>query len=62
MTIALIITAVLLSLYIQHKVHKSIINRLNKEKTAMSDENKRLSDIILSLKDERHLKTIANRK
>lgn len=62
MTILIIILVALLSLYIQHKVHKMIITRLNKEKTAMSDENKRLSSIILALKDDEFIRNTSKRR
>lgn len=62
MTISIIITAALLSLYIQHKAHKSIINRLEATKNAMSDENKRLSSIILALKDDEFIRNTSKRR
>lgn len=62
MTILIIILAAVLSLYIQHKVHKRILTRLNKEKKAMSDENERLSLIILALRDDEFIRNTSKRR
>ena len=62
MTIAIIIIVALFLLYIQYKVSEKRINRLNEEKTAMSNENKRLKSIILSLKDDEHIKNISQKR
>ena len=62
MIIAIILIVAALCLYYQHKVYQKAITRLNEEKTAMSNENKRLQSIILDLKDEQHTKSISKRK
>jgi hypothetical protein len=62
MTISIILIVALLLLYIQYKVSEKRLKLLNDEKTSMTNENKRLKSIILSLKDDEYIKTISKQR